>query len=324
MSFGDINRVNTNLQALSSQYSLNKINSRLADNQLKLSTGLRINRAEDDAAGFSIASKLSGRIAGLEQAERNVGDAKSMLDVAETGVNSIMDILVEMKSKATQAGTDSIGSDERGYIADQLEALATEINSIVDSTSFQGTKMLEGNGTDTDGDADGTGTQSFTFQVGEGSGDTKQVDIDALAVNTLFSGLIDTDPDVGTNDENIGVFDHDTTNDTSTEARGELKIADDAAASEFRDFIGNIDTAIGTVAGVINQMGIDQNSLSIRQENLSQAITSNSAARSRIQDADFAKIQSESVKLQIMQQTATSALAQANTSPQAVLGFLGG
>ncbi|MDZ7772924.1 MAG: flagellin [Balneolaceae bacterium] len=321
MSFGDINRVNTNLQAMSSQYSLNKINSRLADNQLKLSTGLRINRAEDDAAGFSIASKLSGRIAGLEQASRNVGDAKSMLDVAETGVNSIMDILVEMKSKATQAGTDSIGDTERGYIADQLEALATEINSIVDSTEFQGTKMLEGNGTDADGDADGTGTQSFTFQVGQGSGDTKQVDIDALAVNTLFSGLIDTDPS-GAN--NIGVFDHDTSNDTSTEARGELKIDSDATASEFRSFIGNIDTAIETVAGVTNQMGIDQNSLSIRQENLSQAITSNSAARSRIQDADFAKIQSESAKLQIMQQTATFALAQANTSPQAVLGFLGG
>ncbi|MDZ7772922.1 MAG: flagellin [Balneolaceae bacterium] len=96
-----------------------------------------------------------------------------------------------------------------------------------------------------------------------------------------------------------------------------------SAASDFNSFLDEIDDAINRVATNTNQMGIEQNSLSIRQENLSQAITSNSAARSRIEDADFAKIQSESVKLQIMQQTATSALAQANTSPQAVLGFLG-
>jgi flagellin len=236
-------------------------------------------------------------------------------------MNTIMDTLVEMKSKATQAATDSIGSEERGYIADQLEALASEINNITDTTSFQGSNLLEGNGTDGNSDADGTGSQSYTFQVGEGSSDTMSVSINSLAVNTLFSSLSDNAQNGAAN--NIAVFDAETANGSGS-AKGSLDIDSDTSASEFGSFIDDIDSAISDVASTFNQIGIDQNSLSIKQENLSQSITSNSAARSRIEDADFAKVQSESVKLQIMQQTATSALAQANSSPQAVLGFLGG
>jgi flagellin len=89
-SFGDINRVNTNIQAQESQLSLNRINRDLANNQLRLSTGLRINKAEDDAAGYSIATKLNARVAGLDQALANVGDAKSVLDIAEGSLMTIM------------------------------------------------------------------------------------------------------------------------------------------------------------------------------------------------------------------------------------------
>ena len=278
MSFGDINRVNTNMQALQAQYSLNKINSRTADNQLKLSTGLRINKAEDDAAGFSIASKLSSRISGLEQAQRNVGDAKAMLNVAESGMNSIMDTLVDMKAKAVQGASDSVGSDERGYIQEQLNAMIGEIDNIVSQTEFQGTQLLDGS----------IETTGLTFQVGAGtaSSDTREVKIasQTAAVATL-SG---------------------------------------STQGDFTTAISNIDAAIKSLAGDFNQLGIDQNALSIKQDNLAQQVNSNSSARSRIMDADFAKLQSESVKLQIMQQTATSAFAQANAGPQSVLGFLGG
>lgn len=280
MSFGDINRVNTNIQALNSRFSLNNINSRVADNQLKLSTGLRINKAEDDAAGFSIASKLESRVSGLEQAQRNVGDAKAMLDVAESGMNSIMDTLTDMKSKAVQGASDSVGSDERGYIKEQLNALMTEINDIASQASFQGTNLLEG------GSVENTG---LTFQVGAENGDTQNVKIDSAT-------------------------------------KGGLGLSDLSGSSQadFASAIQDIDNAIATLAGDFNQIGIDQNSLSIKQDNLSQQINSNSSAKSRIMDADFAKLQSESVKLQIMQQTATSAFAQANAAPQSVLGFLGG
>jgi flagellin len=277
-----ISQINTNLQALTAQSSLNSVNSRLADTQLQLSTGLRINRAEDDAAGFSIASKLSSRLEGMDQAMRNIGDAKSVLDIAETGMNSIMDILIDMKSKAVQGANDTLGDEERGFIADQITALGGEIDELAANTTFQGIELLD----------DGTGDVTLSFQVGEGSAETLDVTLSQTNQTTL---AIDT---------GIGALDG---TDSAT----------------FNSFIDDIDAAIGTLAGNFNQIGIDQSTLSIREENLDQAITSNSAARSRIQDADFAKVQSESVKLQILQQTATSALAQANTSPQSVLGFLG-
>lgn len=303
MSFGDLNRVNTNLQSLQAQFSLNSVNNRLAENQLKLSTGLRINKAEDDAAGFSIASKLSARLEGLEQAQRNVGDAKSMLNVAETGMNSIMDILVDMKAKATQGATDSIGSKERGYLEKQLESLATEINNIADQTSFQGTELLGEKGTTA------SSTVSLTFQVGDGAEDTKTIDLDSLRADDLF--------------DTTGALS--AVSDGTTGAAGfDLGTAGGATQGDFNTFLSEIDTAIDNLAGNFNEIGIQQSSLSIQQENLAQSITSNSAARSRIMDADFAKVQSESVKLQIMQQTATAALTQANSSPQAVLSFLGG
>ena len=309
MTFGDVNRVNTNVQALTSQFSLNKINARRADAQLKLSTGLRINRAEDDAAGFSIASKLSSKVTGLEQAQRNIGDAKSMLDVAESGLNTIMDTLVEIKGKATQAGTESIGQEERDFIGDQIEALASEINNVVDDTTFSGTTLL---GTANAAD-DARVNTDVTFQVGEKSSDNQAVSIASAAVADLFGAALDVNGNGGiTTAQGIG------------NSKGTLAITNGTSSADFRTFIDNVDSAVQTVAGTFNQIGIDQNSLSIKQENLSQSISSNSAARSRIQDADFAKVQSESIKLQILQQTATSALAQANSSPQAVLGFLGG
>jgi len=323
MSFGDVNRVNTNLQSLGAQFSLNKINNKLASNQLKLSTGLRINKAEDDSAGFSIASKLSGKLGGMNQAMRNIGDAKSMLDVAETGMNSIMDTLIDMKSKATQAATDSVGSDERGYIGDQIEALAKEINNIVDQTDFQGKDLLKGDPTlnaDGDNTNDGTGSLSLTFQVGESSSDTYSVSIDGISNNTLFTDLKTGSGGGGVDITGMTIQDG---SGTGT-AMGNLTIDNSTATSaSYSSLIDEIDKAISTLASGFNKIGIDQNSLSIKQDNISQAITSNSAARSRIQDTDFAKVQSEVVRQQIQQQTATAALAQANSSPQAVLGFMG-
>jgi len=281
----NISQINTNLQALQGQSSLNKVNSKLGDTQLQLSTGLRINRAEDDAAGFSIASKLTSRIEGLDQASRNIGDAKSVLDIAETGLNSIMDILVDVKSKAVQGANDTLGDTERGFIKDQVDALVAEIDEISASTTFQGIELLAG---------DGAGAAlDLTFQVGEASGDTLTVSIAQTTADQLGAAA--------------GDF---TTAVTALDA---------ADSTTFNALLDDVDAAIEGLAGQFNQLGIDQTKLSIREENVDQAINSNSAARSRIQDADFAKVQSESIRLQILQQTATSALAQANSSPQSLL-----
>jgi len=304
-AFGDLNRVNTNVGALDAQLSLNKINRDLSDSRLRLSTGLKINSAEDNAAGYSIATKLKSRIAGLEQALTNVGDAKSVLDIAEASFDSVMDNLIEMKTLATQAGSDTLGQTERDYIGDQIEALANDINDIANQTVYQGVNLLNGA-------ANNAGTLSMTFMVGERATDTLVTGIDAVNIGSLFdSAVLDG-----------------TTNITATDAgagtQGTLAFADGAVtAGDFRGFLTEVDAAIDIMSDNVNAIGIKQASLSVREETLSEAISANSSARSRIIDTDFAKEQSRSVKLQIMQQTSTAALAQANMGPQAVLGFLG-
>lgn len=304
-AFGDLNRVNTNVGALDAQLSLNKINRDLSDSRLRLSTGLKINSAEDNAAGYSIATKLKSRIAGLEQALTNVGDAKSVLDIAEASFDSVMDNLIEMKTLATQAGSETLGQTERDYIGDQIESLANDINDIANQTVYQGVNLLNGA-------ANNAGTLSMTFMVGERATDTLVTGIDAVNIGSLFDST---------------VLDG-TTNITATDAgagtQGTLAFADGAVtAGNFRGFLTEVDAAIDIMSDSVNAIGIKQASLSVREETLSEAISANSSARSRIIDTDFAKEQSRSVKLQIMQQTSTAALAQANMGPQAVLGFLG-
>ena len=412
-SFGDLNRVNTNIQSLDSQLSLNRINKNLAENQMRLSTGLRINRAEDDAAGFSIATKLNSRVAGLEQALANVGDAKSVLDIAESSFDQVMDSLIEMKALATQASNDTLGSEERGFIASQIQALGNDINEIANQTVFQDFELLNGEAGGFEGDL------SLTFQVGERAADTVTTNLAAVNVNQLFAGsaaafdadtanvagssiggattgtgsevveitvtdssgatvgsatgleidtsTIDADSmqdvadavnaldvaglSASVNDDGDGIvisnastdeqytvtftgdFSGDgtaTETETATVSEASAKTAgqgdlnlDSWTADDFRGFISDVDSAISSMSTRVNDIGIAQSSLSVREVTLSQSISANSSAVSRIMDADFAKEQSESVRLQILQQTATSALAQANFGPQSVLGFLG-
>ena len=324
-SFGDYNRVNTNVTAMDAQLSLNKINRDLGESRLRLSTGFKINNAEDDAAGFAIATKLKSRVAGLEQALQNVGDAKSMLDIVEGAYGSIMDNLIQMKGLSTQASNDTLSATERTYIAKQIQALGNDINAIADSATFNGVALLP------------TSDATKTFQVGEGTGDTMSITFETVDVLALF-GADATDL---SGDSDILVDDGDLTThlsgaNTDDDDRGEIEFTiagtaagegtateTDAIAADFNTFTTKVDAAIGTLNGFVNQVGIDQRSLSNKEVNLTEAITANSAARSRIMDTDFAKEQSNSIRLQILQQTATAALSQANMGPQAVLGFLG-
>ena len=329
-SFGDYNRVNTNVTAMDAQLSLNKINRDLGDSRLKLSTGFKINNAEDDAAGFAIATKLKSRVAGLEQALQNVSDAKSVLGIVEGAYNSIMDNLIEMKSLSTQASNDTLSSTERTFIAKQINALGKDINDIAVSSTFNGVDLLAASDV------------SLTFQVGEGTTDTMAVTLNDVDILALFSdgaaiadlgsasgGATDaTAIDVSIDGDN-GIAGDTIDGDATDLTRGEIEFDLDGSSEvtangvDFRAFTGHVDTAIGRLNGYMNQVGIDQRSLSGKEVNLTEAITANSAARSRIMDTDFAKEQSNSIRLQILQQTATAALSQANMGPQAVLGFLG-
>ena len=317
-AFGDLNRVNTNVQSLDSQLSLNRVNRDLADSRMRMSTGLKINKAEDDAAGYSIATKLRSRTAGLEQALSNVGDAKSVLDIAESSFDTIMDSLVEMKSLATQAANDTLGDTERGYIGDQIKALGDDINEIANQTVYMDYELLNG--------SDNSGSLSLTFQVGERAEDVISTSISAVNVGELFAssgatanlGAVGTQAGGGSTTGSAI-----TASAANSSGQGSLTFASTATSADYRSFIGAVDTAIDEMSNRVNDIGITQSSLSVREETLSEAISSNESAKSRIMDTDFAKEQSKSVKLQILQQTATSSLAQANMGPQSVLGFLG-
>ena len=316
-SFGDFNRVNTNVTALSAQLSLNKINSELEDSRLKLSTGKRINSAEDNSAGYAIATKLNSRVKGLEQALQNVSDAKSVLDIIESSYNSIMDNLIEMKRLGLQAANDTLSRSERTLIAQQIHGHGVNINDIANSTHFNGIALNP------------TTDSTLTFQTGEGTSDNESITLRQVDILGLF-GPVDTQLG-GTQNHidieiNITQLSH---LDDDNDDRGEIAyhliggtqvIAD---GGDFKVYSGKISEAIDKLNGYLNEVGINQRSLSSKEENLTQAITANSAAHSRIMDTDFAKEQSNSIRLQIFQQTATAALSQANMGPQAVLGFLG-
>ncbi len=165
-AFGDLARINTNVQSLDALNRLYRTNGSLGMRQLRLATGSRINRAEDDSAGYSISRKLESRLRGQAQALANIGDAKSMLNVAEGSLNTIMDILGTMKEKIIQGGNDTLGSDERTLIKSQLNALSTEINSIISSTLFISRSIFT--------------SSALTFMVGPSSNNLFSVSVGAL------------------------------------------------------------------------------------------------------------------------------------------------
>ena len=279
MAFGDLTRVNTNLQALNSLTSLQQTNSQLGIRQLRLATGSRLNRAEDDSAGYTISKKLEARVRGQAQALSNIGDAKSMLTVAEGNLNSVMDILHTMKEKAVQGANDTLGTAERTAIDSELDALSAEISAILGDSTFNGTSLFSA-----------SGQVSLSFHVNAETSDTFSATIGTMGVG--ISGM-----SVGTSDLDVGS-------------------ATSAAAT-----LSKIDTAIDTVADRLSGLGDSQKRLTFKQENLTTSMNNYEAARSRIADADFAKEQMEIVKLQILQQTGTASLAQANAAPQTVLSL---
>lgn len=178
-------RINTNTQAARSLTALNKTTDGIAMRQMRLATGSRINSAADDSAGFTISNKLQATTRGQAQALSNIGDAKSMLSVAEGSLNSTMDILQTMKEKAVQAGNSSMGAEERSAIQSQVDALASEVNDILGDANFNGTQLFSD-----------TESTALSFQVGDKSGDTFGATIGAMGMSTLGLGAVATSADV--------------------------------------------------------------------------------------------------------------------------------
>src|SRR5690554_4259642 len=193
MSFGDLTRIGTNVQALQANNYLQRTNQNIGQRQLRLATGSQLNRAEDDSAGYSISKKLEAKVRGQAQALANIGDAKSMLTVGEGALNSVMDILQTMKEKTVQAANATMGDDERTAIQNQLTELTSEVDRILESAEFNGIDLFGGAAT-----LDGGGTgHALSFQIGAGSTDTFVVNLNAI------------------DSESMGIHELDVTNGTS-------------------------------------------------------------------------------------------------------------
>ena len=154
----DLMRIFSNVQAMQSMHSLSKISDKMADHQLRLATGKKINSAADDPAGYQLARSLETRRRGLDVALSNVSNAKNVLNVAEGGYQNIMDILQTIKEKATQAADYSLNSTQRSAIDDQVSALIAEVDDIVSETTFNGDSLIDGG-------------YSGAFHTGEGGND---------------------------------------------------------------------------------------------------------------------------------------------------------
>jgi flagellin len=279
MSQGDFSRIRTNIAALNALNALNKVNKKAATHQFRLSTGLRINSAADDPAGYTIGKKLEARSRVLGQALTNIGDMKSMLNVAEGGLLNINDILITMKEKTLQAASDTLGSAERHAIHLEVEQLNSEIDDIVRETEWNGVQLLDGTYT------------SKNFQTGPDAGDH-------FTVGLTFDHRSDSsDIDTYSITANNSLY-------SSAGSTGAL---------------ATIDTAMTNVSESLENIGSWLNRLSTKESTVSIAISNTDAAYSRIFDADMAKEQLESTKMQILQQTATAMLSQANVATQNIL-----
>lgn len=275
-------RIATNVSSLTSQRSLRQTRELLDRSLERLSTGYRINRAGDDAAGLAISEKLRAKIRGLVQAQRNSSDGISLIQVAEGGLNEVQNILVRLRELGVQAASDTIGPRERKYLDLEYQSLKDEIDRIANSTEFNGTFLLDGTG------------GSLDFQVNTGGDNVLGVDrisFDAfrLDVNTDKLGL-----------EGLTVHSK-----------------EDAQRS-----LARIDAALDDVSSIRADLGALESRLSSTVRNLGISIENLSAANSRIKDVDIADETAELTKHSILMQAGTSVLSQANSIPKMALSLL--
>lgn len=270
-------RINTNIAAFNTHRNLSQTEANISSSLEKLSSGLRINRASDDATGLSIADRLLTQVNGLQQANNNAQDAISLLNTADGALNQIGDILQRMRELAVQSADGTLTTTDRANANAEVQQLMSEIDNITSYTTFNGYQMLN------------TTVTTFTFQVGANNGQTLATTI----TGTSSGGL------TLTTGGNMSVS-------TQVAAQNAIKSLDAA--------ITQIDSIRGSVGAVTNRLSDEINNISITQQN-------ESSAQSQIRDTDMASEMSNLTRLQILAQSGTAMLSQANAQPQTVLSL---
>lgn len=301
-------RINTNSAALNTYSRLTSANASKSNSLSKLSSGLRINKAGDDAAGLAISEKMKGQIGGLKQAKSNAQDGISLIQTAEGALNETHSILGRMRDLAVQSNNDTLSEDDRSAIDKEYKALTSEIDRISSTTEFNTKSLLKGTGAkDT--------TAAFTFQIGANDGQTMSIDIKAMDSESLKVKDIDLSKSgVTTTAGTPAVIDG--TGNVTTPA------TEATATSDNR--VKTIDAAIKTVSDQRAGLGAAQNRLEHTINNLGTTQENLSEANSRIRDVDMAEEMMSFTKSNILSQAATSMLAQANAMPNSVLSLLQG
>ena len=273
-------RVNTNVAALTAQRNLGNVSSRLQGNFSRLSSGLRIASAADDAAGLGISERMRADIRSYGVAARNAQDGISLVQTAEGALNEASGILTRMRELSVQASSGTLSSQDRSTLDVEFEQLISELDRISASTEFNGVSLLDGSSTSVD------------IQVGIGAATTDTVAVSTFDVSTGASGLALSSLDIST-------------------------------ASGASGAISTIDSAINTVAQNRGTLGAQQNRLDSTLRSILNVRENTAAAESRIRDVDIAYETADLTRNTILQQAATSVLAQANTQPQLALSLLG-
>ncbi|MDG0855235.1 flagellin [Roseateles puraquae] len=287
--------INTNINSLNAQRNLNASQSSLAVSMQRLSSGLRVNSAKDDAAGLAIAERMNTQVRGMNVAIRNANDGISLAQTAEGALGKIGDNLQRMRELTVQARNATNSSSDKDSLNKEFEQLGSEIWRIINATTFNSKPILA----DTAGVAAGTGQ---TFQIGANTTANDSITVAALdlTADTTVTALLGTG----------GTIPFPALIDNT---------ADFAALGTVID---NIDTALNTVNNTRATYGAIQSRFDAVISNLQVAVENQTAARSRIMDADFAQETANMSRAQILQQAGNAMVAQANQLPQQVLSLL--
>lgn len=277
--------INTNIASLTSQKYLTRTNDSLQTSMERLSSGLRVNSAKDDAAGLAISDRMTSQIRGMTVAMRNANDGISMAQTAEAGMGTMTETLQRMRDLAVQAAnTAAVSRDDREKLQAEFKQLGSEIKRIIQNTEFNGKKILNGS------------LYHANFQIGANTATDNQISIHVSGL-LGYSGI-------------------------KAMTGSGLSIGSAAGSVLVRSAISAADLAIKKIDNFRSTLGAIQNRFSTTIANLQSSIENQSAARSRIMDADFATETANLSRSQILQQAGTAMLAQANQVTQGVLQLL--
>lgn len=275
--------INTNVGSLTAQRNLQKTARGLHQSISRLSSGTRVNSAADNAAGMAVSENMRAQLKGFQQAMRNANDGVAVLQTAESGYQSLSDLLVRMRELAVQAANDSVSDTERGYLNTEFSDLIDEMDRIASVVEYNGIQLL-------DGTAGSAGNGLMVFQVGTRDSANDQIDITLNAQDSTILGV---------NDDTI-----------SSQANAQSSIT-------------AIDSALELLSTDRARIGSTINTLNVAVDGLASSIENYGTAMSQIKDTDMADESSAFSKSNVLQQAGVAMLSQANQTPNLVMRLLG-